>query len=229
MQPASSCYGSRQSEGMSLISGDPEEQSPRDCSRSRSSSSAKHRRRRCRVLIATSSTVASLASLALILWLTLRPSSPRFSLLAATATVHDDDASATIVVDAALTAHNPNAHATALYGQLRASASYAGVPLGACAPLPPLEQPDQGDAVLSALLTSSTSPPSAWRPVPGAQALLRVRIEGQLRWKVASWVSGRHGLTVDCVAAVVPSSSPGKQQRQGSSSSSPSQCATQVL
>ena len=61
---------------------------------------------------------------------------------------------------------------------------YAGVPLGAGAPLPPLEQPDQGDAVLSALLTSSTSPPSAWRPVPGAQALLRVRIEGQLRWKV---------------------------------------------
>ena len=58
------------------------------------------------------------------------------------------------------------------------------MPLGACAPLPPLEQPDQGDAVLSALLTSSTSPPSAWRPVPGAQALLRVRIEGQLRWKV---------------------------------------------
>ena len=72
------------------------------------------------------------------------------------------------------------------------------------------------------------------RPLPlggrlPAGALLRVRIEGQLRWKVASWVSGRHGLTVDCVAAVVPSSSPGKQQRQGSSSSSPSQCATQVL
>ena len=223
MQPASSCYGSRQSEGMSLISGDPEEQSPRDCSRSRSSSSAKHRRRRCRVLIATSSTVASLASLALILWLTLRPSSPRFSLLAATATVHDDDASATIVVDAALTAHNPNAHATALYGQLRASASYAGVPLGAGAPLPPLEQPDQGDAVLSALLTSSTSR----RPAPGGRALLRVRIEGQLRWKVASWVSGRHGLTVDCVAAVVPSSAgAGKQQQAGSSSS---QCATQVV
>ena len=222
MQPASSCYGSRQSEGMSLISGDPEEQSPRDCSRSRSSSSAKHRRRRCRVLIATSSTVASLASLALILWLTLRPSSPRFSLLAATATVDDAAASASIVVDAALAAHNPNAHATALYGQLRATASYAGVPLGAGAPL---EQPDQGDAVLSALLTSSTSR----RPAPGGRALLRVRIEGQLRWKVASWVSGRHGLTVDCVAAVVPSSSPGKQQRQGSSSSSPSQCATQVL
>ena len=109
------------------------------------------------MLIATSSTV--LASLALILWLTLRPSSPRFSLLAATATVDDAAASASIVVDAALTAHNPNAHATALYGQLRATASYAGVPLGACAPLPPLEQPDQGDAVLSALLTSSTSPP----------------------------------------------------------------------
>ncbi|KAG2647860.1 hypothetical protein PVAP13_1NG006000 [Panicum virgatum] len=64
---------------------------------------------------------------------TVAVAGPRFSLLAATATVHDGDASATIVVDAALTAHNPNAHATALYGQLRASASYAGVPLGAAA------------------------------------------------------------------------------------------------
>ncbi|PAN03510.1 hypothetical protein PAHAL_1G000400 [Panicum hallii] len=211
---------------MSLITGDPE-QSPRDCSRSRSSSSGKHRRL-CRVLIAASSTVASLASLALILWLTLRPSSPRFSLLAATATLDDDASAATIIVDAALIAHNPNAHATALYGQLRASASYAGVPLGAGAPLPALEQPDQGDAVLSALLTSSTSPSWSWRPAPGRRALLRVRIEGQLRWKVASWVSGRHGLTVDCVAAVVPSSA-GQQQQQQVSSSSPSQCATQVL
>ncbi|PUZ73608.1 hypothetical protein GQ55_1G000400 [Panicum hallii var. hallii] len=212
---------------MSLITGDPE-QSPRDCSRSRSSSSGKHRRR-CRVLIAASSTVASLASLAL-LWLTLRPSSPRFSLLAATATLDDEASAATIVVDAALIAHNPNAHATALYGQLRASASYAGVPLGAGAPLPALEQPDQGDAVLSALLTSSTSPSWSWRPAPGGRALLRVRIEGQLRWKVASWVSGRHGLTVDCVAAVVPSSAgQTQQQQQQGSSSSPSQCATQVL
>jgi len=47
---------------------------------------------------------------------------------------------------------------------------YAGVPLGAGAPLPPLEQPDQGDAVLSALLTSSTSPPASWRPAPGGRS-----------------------------------------------------------
>ncbi|OEL22834.1 hypothetical protein BAE44_0016149 [Dichanthelium oligosanthes] len=223
---------------MSLITDDPEH-SPRDCSRARSNSAAgtkhhhHHHGRSCnrrRALIAASSTVVSLLSLALILWLTLRPSSPHFSLLAATATVAitaaaDNASSATLIVDAALTAHNPNAHATALYDQLRASASYAGVPLGAGAPLPPLEQPDQGDAVLSALLTSTSPSPWPWR------ALLRVRIEGQLRWKVAAWVSGRHRLTVDCIAAVAPSSA-GQQQQQGASSSSssfPSQCATHVL
>lgn len=235
---------------MSLITDDPE-QSPRDCSRSRSrpssrkhhhhhgSSSSSGSNRRRRVLIAASSTVASLLSLALILWLTLRPSSPSFSLLAATATVATaaDNASSSsaeaVVVDAALTAHNPNAHATALYDRIQVSASYAGVALGAGVPLPPLEQPDAGDQVLAATLTSSWS----WRSAPGGQALLRVRVQGQLRWRVAAWVSDRHGLTVDCIAAVVlqpPPSEipppPGQQQQQGSSSSySPSQCATHVL
>ncbi|KAK8461215.1 hypothetical protein SEVIR_1G000501v4 [Setaria viridis] len=211
---------------MSLITEDPEH-SPRDCSRFRSSSPGKHRHRRRRAaLIAVSSTVASLVSLALILWLTLRPSGPRFSLLAATATVAGNATTVVVVVDAALSAHNPNAHATALYDQLQASASYGGVALGAGAPLPPLEQPDQGDAVLSALLTSG-----AGGRLPGGgggRALLRMRVEGRLRWKVAAWVSARHGLTVDCVAAMVPSSA-GQLQQQGSSSSPSSQCATHVL
>ncbi|KAJ1277403.1 hypothetical protein BS78_04G001200 [Paspalum vaginatum] len=222
---------------MSLITDDPDE-SPRDCSRSRSSSwkqqqhhhhhhhgSCCSNRRRRQALIAASSTVASLLSLALILWLTLRPSSPSFSLVAATATV-DDSSSAVIVVDAALTAHNPNAHATALYDRLQASSSYAGVALGAAAALPPLEQPDAGDQVLSATLTSS------WRSAPagagGRALLLRVRIQGQLRWKVAAWVSGRHGLTVDCVAAVMLQQPPAPQHQQ-QVSSSPSQCATHVM
>ncbi|CAM0147394.1 unnamed protein product [Urochloa decumbens] len=207
---------------MSLITDDPEQQSPRDCSRSRSSSSAggKHCHRR-RAAIAVSSTTVALA---LILWLTLRPpSSPRFSLLAATATVAGNNTSAAIIV----TAHNPNARATALYGQLRASGSYAGVPLAAGAPLQALEQPSD-DAVFSAALTSAAW---SWRPSSAAPGmlvlLLRVRVEGQLRWKVAAWVSGRHGLTVECVAAMVPSSSAGPGQQQGSSSHS--QCATHVL
>lgn len=149
--------------------------------------------RRRQVLIVASSTVASLLSLALILWLALRPSNPSFSLLAATATVAtaSDNASSSagaVVVDAAL------------YDQLQVSVSYAGVALGAGVPLPPLEQLDASDQVLAATLTSSWS----WRPsAPGGQALLRVCVQGQLRWRVAAWVSGRHGLTVDCIAAVV--------------------------
>lgn len=213
---------------MSLITDDPEE-SPRDCSRSRkhhhhhgSSSRSSGRR----ALIAASSTVASLLSLAFILWLTLRPASPHFSLLAATATATATNNASVIIVDAAFTARNPNANAAALYDQLQASASYAGVPLGAGAPLPPLEQPE-GDVVLSALLTS----PSTTAVAVGGQALLRVRIEGQLRWKVAAWVSGRHGLAVDCIAAVLLRPSPSLSPRVavGAVQGSSSQCATHVI
>ncbi|KAL6629663.1 hypothetical protein ACP70R_029428 [Stipagrostis hirtigluma subsp. patula] len=223
---------------MSLITDDPDE-SPRDCSRKRhhhhhGGSGCGGSRRRRRALIAASSTVASLLSLSIILWLTLRPSSPRFSLLAATARAADNNASV-ILVDAAFAAHNPNARATALYDQLRATATYGGVPLSAGAPLPPLEQPEagQGDALVSALLTSTAAAAPAGDVAVGARALLRVRLEGQLRWKVAAWVSGRHGLTVDCVAAVLlqPSPSSGLAPRVADAVGAVqgSQCATHVL
>ncbi|KAL6848457.1 hypothetical protein ACP4OV_021751 [Aristida adscensionis] len=218
---------------MSLITDDPDE-SPRDCSRKRHHHGCGGRRRR--VVIAASSTAASLLALAIILWLTLRPSNPSFSLLAATATAAGNGSSA-IVVDAALSAHNPNAHAAALYDRLRATAAYAGVPLTAGEqPPPPLDQPaaaGQGDALVSLLLTSrgDGGGGDVAAPAVGARALLRVRVEGQLRWKVAAWVSGRHGLTVDCVAAVplqAPPSSGVAPRVAAVGAEQGSQCATHV-
>jgi hypothetical protein len=58
-----------------------------------------------------------------------------------------------VVINAVFTASNSNAHAAALYDELRASASYACVPLGVSL-IPPLEQQPQGDAVMM----SSTPP-----------------------------------------------------------------------
>lgn len=197
---------------MSLITDDPDD-SPRDCSSRKHhhhGSSAGSRGRR-RALIAASSAVASLLSLAFILWLTLRPASPRFSLIAATATATDLSLpNATVVIDAAFTARNPNAHAAALYDRLQlASASYAGVPLTAAAPLPPFDQLPQGDVVVSASLSSPVARAAGVvAGTTGGRALLRLGIEGQLRWKVAAWVSGRHALSVDCVAAVLLQPSP---------------------
>ncbi|KAG8061106.1 hypothetical protein GUJ93_ZPchr0003g17596 [Zizania palustris] len=175
---------------MSLIADDPED-SPRDCSTKHCTGG----RGRRQALVAASSALASLLSLGLILWLTLRPSTvPRFSLLAATATA---TANASVVaINAAFAARNPNAHAAALYDRLQARVSYAGLPLSAPTLLPSLDQPpQQGDAVLSASLLS---PPAA-DAVAGGRALLRLRVEEQLHWKVAAWVTGRHVLTVDCV------------------------------
>jgi hypothetical protein len=197
---------------MSLITD--QQESPRDCSRKHHQHGGSRRWRK-KALIAASSTVVSLLSLAVILWLTLRPSSPHFSLLAATATASasnnaSSSSSTVMVINAVFTASNPNAHAAALYDELRASASYAGVPLGVSL-IPPLEQP-QGDVVMSASPPWTTGVAEGGPPV-----LLRARIEGQLRWKVATWVSGRHALSVDCVAVVA------------GSSSSQSQCATHVV
>ncbi|XP_006648194.1 NDR1/HIN1-like protein 26 [Oryza brachyantha] len=207
---------------MSLIT----DESPRDCSYSykHHRSLPGHGRSRRRALIAASSTVASLASLSLILWLLLRPSSPRFSLLAATtstSTSTANDSSSVVAINAAFAAHNPNAHAAALYDRFQARASYAGLPLTAPSPLPPFNQPpQQGDAVLSASLSSPSPPPPA---AAGGRALLRLRLEGQLRWKVAAWVTGRHDLIVDCIAVVLL-----QQSQSAVVAQEDSRCATTI-
>ncbi|XP_044953521.1 NDR1/HIN1-like protein 26 [Hordeum vulgare subsp. vulgare] len=187
---------------MSRITDDPEH-SPRDCA-------TKHRHHnsagRRRLLIGALSAAASLLALAIILWLTLRPSSPRFTLLAATATAPNATAGGIVRLDAAFVAHNPNAHAAVLYDRLQAHASYAGVQLAAAAPLPPFQQA-QGDAVLTASLSASSAAASLAETAEAGRAtlLLRLRVEGQLRWKVAAWVSGSRALAAECVAVVVPS------------------------
>ncbi|CAM0884710.1 unnamed protein product [Alopecurus aequalis] len=199
---------------MSLITDDPRD-SPRHCS-------TKHHQQRRRLLIAAWSALTSLIALAIILWLTLRPCGPRFTLLAATVSFDDYPNATTGGValtrlDAAFMAHNPNARAVALYDGLQARASYgAGLQLAA-GTLPPFEQ-TQGEVMLATSLASSSSAApgtgvemeteaAAMAGGPPTTTLLKVRVEGQLRWKVASWVSGRHAIAAECVAVVVLQSS----------------------
>ncbi|KAI4992165.1 hypothetical protein ZWY2020_046657 [Hordeum vulgare] len=175
---------------MSLITDDPD-RSPRDCATKRHHHHHHHSGgwRRRRLLIAASSGAASLLALCMILWLTLRPSAPRFTLLAATATPSNASTGGGLVrLDAALMAHNPNARAAALYDGLRARASYADFQLATAGPLPPFQQA-QGDAVLSASSPRRRRRPRRKQPM-AVTGLLRLRIEGRLRWKVAAWVSG---------------------------------------
>ncbi|KAF7110692.1 hypothetical protein CFC21_110775 [Triticum aestivum] len=182
---------------MSLITDDPD-RAPRDCTAARRHQSGRRRRR---LLIVAASAVALLLALAIILWLTLRPSSPRFRLLTATASTNATGGMGTVLLVASLVAHNPNAHALALYDGLRARASYAGLQLAAAAPIPPFQQA-QGDVKLSATLLSSSA---AEETMAGERspALLTLRLEGRLRWKVAVWVSGSRTLAAECVAAAV--------------------------
>ncbi|KAF7097732.1 hypothetical protein CFC21_099522 [Triticum aestivum] len=187
---------------MSLITDDPD-RSPRDCVAARRHHSGRRRRR---LLIVAASAVALLLAMAIILWLTLLPSSPRFRLLSATASTNATGGMGTVLLDAALVAHNPNAHALALYDGLRARASYAGLELAAAAPIPPFQQA-QGDIVLSAALSSSSA---AEETTAGGRSptLLTLRLEGRLRWKVAVWVSSSRTLAAECVTAAISPSQP---------------------
>ncbi|KAM3193293.1 hypothetical protein ACQJBY_070093 [Aegilops geniculata] len=185
---------------MSRITDDPDS-APRDWAARRHHHHSRRNRRR--LLIAAASAVALLLAMAIILWLTLRPSSPRFRLLSATASTNAMGGMVgTVLLDAAIVAHNPNAHAVALYDGLRARASYAGLQLAAAAPIPPFQQA-RGDIVLSAALSSSSSGAEETTAGGRSPTLLTLRLEGRLRWKVAVWVSGSRTLAAECVAAAV--------------------------
>ena len=108
----------------------------------------------------------------------------------------------TVLLDAYVVAHNPNAHALALYDGLRARASYAGLQLAAAAPITPFQQA-QGDVMLSAALSSSSSAAEETTAGGRSPALLTLRVEGRLRWKVVVWVSSSRTLAAECIAAAV--------------------------
>ncbi|PKA46558.1 hypothetical protein AXF42_Ash012691 [Apostasia shenzhenica] len=150
--------------------------------------------------------LSSVFLLCLLIFLILRPSKPIFSLAATTVS---DLTLSNSTIQATFVSHNPNTRVAVFYDNLRAYAIYRGQHITGDAELPPFYQGHGDTNLLSASLAVAAVPVT---PSLGYEAsrdrttagklLLRLRLEGRLRWKVGNWVSGGYGLEVDCIAVV---------------------------
>ncbi|KAG1354756.1 NDR1/HIN1-like protein 26 [Cocos nucifera] len=180
--------------------------SPKDCSKK-----GFHINKLSKKLLYTLSTLLlSIVSAAFLIWLILHPSKPEFSLR--DTSLYELSLSSphllNSTIQTTIVSKNPNNRVGIYYDQLRVYAAYKGQQITADSLLPPFYQGHQDSNLLSASLHGTGMPvaPSfgyeVGRDQTAGRLYLGLRLDGQLRWKVGTWVSGRYRFDVDCMAVI---------------------------
>ncbi|KAH0465355.1 hypothetical protein IEQ34_005458 [Dendrobium chrysotoxum] len=166
-----------------------------------------------KLFFALSSLLLSLLFLFLLFFLILHPSKPQFHLR--DTSLYDFSLSSpplprllNSTIEATIASNNPNTHVGVYYDHLRAYAVYKGQQITAEAELPPFYQGNGDTDILSASLVGVGMPVAmslgyeVVRDQMNGKMVLSIRLDGVMRWKVGSWVSGRYRFDVDCVAVI---------------------------
>lgn len=145
----------------------------------------------------------------LIVWLVLRPTKPKFYLRDATVMAFNLSLTPSILtttIQVTIAIRNPNQRIGIFYDRLQVYASYKSQPITLSSKNRPFYQPRKGVSVLSPFLFGVDVPMAPYLSTSLSQdeqsgsALLVVKIDGRVRWKVGSWTSGRYHLFVNCPA-----------------------------
>ncbi|KAJ9174350.1 hypothetical protein P3X46_017381 [Hevea brasiliensis] len=157
-----------------------------------------------------SSFFTSILFLILIVWLILRPAKPQFSLKEAD--IYQLKLSGFNLLNSSiqltLLSKNPNDKVGIYYDELQAYAAYKGQQITVATPFPPFYQGHQDSNLLTASLIGTGLPVASsfgyevGRDQTAGKLFLNVKVNGRLRWKVGTWVSGRYRLNVNCVAVM---------------------------
>jgi Late embryogenesis abundant protein len=166
---------------------------PKDCSKRGQNQLFHHIKGNRKLLISLSGLIFSILSIFL-LWLLLHPTNPRFYL--------KDLSALNSTISTAIISKNPNSHASIYYDNLHVYVAYAGVQITPEVVLPPFNQGELDNDIISADLVGPTGMSSA-SDMAVKLTNLNLKIEGNLRWKVGPWVSGRYKLEVDCMTMLM--------------------------
>lgn len=163
-----------------------------------------------RLLCVLSSSFSTVLSIFLLVWFILRPAKPQFYVK--DVGVYQLSLSPPRLLNSTvgftLVSRNPNDRVGVYYDRLRAYASYKDQRITADSAFPPFYQGHQDTNLLSASLSGAGVPVAAsfgyelGRDQTTGKLPLRLRLEGRVRWKVGSWVSGQYRIMVDCIAIV---------------------------
>jgi hypothetical protein len=169
----------------------------------------------------------AVAAVALVVYLLLRPTHPRFSLqdaslrqldLSSTSNASSSSGLPVLLstaLQATVASRNPNGGVGVYYDRLDAYASYRGQQVTVAASLPAAYQGHGDVDVWSPVLSGPAVPLAPYLATAIAQdcqagrLLLQVKIDARVRWKVGSWVSGHYHLFVTCPAFLVTGSGDG--------------------
>lgn len=144
----------------------------------------------------------------LIIWLVLRPSKPKFYLQDATVGQFNlSDANfLSSIIQVTISSRNPNDRIGIYYDRLDVYADYKGQQITAATALPPGYQGQDDFNVWSPYLNGNNVPLAPYLAVAAGQEesagfiLIYIKIDGRLRWKVGTWISGHYHVNINCPA-----------------------------
>ncbi|GAB2265000.1 hypothetical protein Dimus_000069 [Dionaea muscipula] len=162
-----------------------------------------------KLLYSISTIFLSILCFIFLVWLILHPAKPKFSLKEAS--IYQLNFSAPYLllnssIQVTLESKNPNQKVGIYYDQLQAYASYKGQQITLDTHIPAFYQAHQASNLISASLQGNSIPVASsigyqvGRDQVAGNLVLALKVDGQLRWKVGTWVPGRYRINVNCIA-----------------------------
>ncbi|XP_073290673.1 NDR1/HIN1-like protein 1 [Primulina huaijiensis] len=179
----------------------------KDCGRNHH----QYRKKLCRRLLASLLGFIVLALfLILLIYLILRPTKPHFILQDATVYAFNLSAANLLTTSLQVTfsSRNPNERIGIYYDKIEAYASYHSQQITPPKLLPSSYQGHKDTTVWSSNLNGNSVPVAPYLAAALKQdrltgtELINVRVEGRIRWKVGTFISGKYHLHVNCPAYV---------------------------
>ncbi|CAL0332153.1 unnamed protein product [Lupinus luteus] len=160
-----------------------------------------------------------------LIWIILQPTKPHFiiqnltvynfNLSTTTTTINTEPSFSSPIpntlsttVQATISSFNPNARVGIYYQKLGVYASYRGQQISSYTMVPVTYQGHREATVWSPFLYGDTVPVSPYvlsslqQDQVAGGILVNVKINGRVKWKVGTWVSGRYHIDVNCPAYI---------------------------
>lgn len=172
-----------------------------------------------RILAAVVAFIFLILLIIFLIWIILRPTKPRFMLQDATVFAFNLSTqqhtpplltptpnTLTLTLQVTLSSHNPNARIGVYYHALRVHASYRSQQISLPTALPDTYQGHKDYAIWSPFLYGAAVPVSPYtlnslqQDQDAGVVLVNVKVNGKVKWKVGTWISGKYHIDVSCPA-----------------------------
>lgn len=164
----------------------------------------------CYIFIGVSAFVVAVLFIILLVWLILRPTKPHFVLQDATVYAFNLTAPnfLTATLQITLSSRNPNGRIGVYYDRLDVYAAYHSQQITPATRLPASYQGHKDITVWSPFLYGSAVPVAPYLAESlnhdqlTGTVLINVRVDGRVKWKVGTFVSGSYHLYANCPAYI---------------------------